>query len=99
MIETFTPCTFREGDIFRVYFGNEGHYKEIILNKIKTFDSKIPGLDRIPFSLIFKGTKDIWLSQDTYKVSQERIGAFELFIVPITGPVNADMFYYQATFC
>jgi hypothetical protein len=50
----------------------------------------IPGLTfRAPFSLIFHGPLEPVLPQATYRLEQERVGAFEVFAVPI-GPPELD---------
>jgi hypothetical protein len=38
---------------------------------------------RSPFSAVFLGPRDPILPQQTYRMSHERIGSFDLFIVPI----------------
>jgi hypothetical protein len=48
------------------------------------------------FSLIFHGPKDRFLPQRLYAFENDRIGRFELFIVPIGQ--NAGLIQYQAVF-
>ena len=48
------------------------------------------------FSLVFSGHANHRLTQRTYRFSHERIGAFELFIVPIAA--EKGMIRYQAVF-
>ncbi len=54
-----------------------------------------PG-ERRPFSLIFRGPRDVLLPQRTYRFEHDRLGAFEIFIVPI-GPDEAGH-RYEAVF-
>ncbi len=51
---------------------------------------------REPFSLIFLGPMTTVLPQKTYLVEHEKMGAMEIFLVPI-GP-NGNGMQYQAVF-
>lgn len=51
---------------------------------------------RVPFSLLFHGPVAPVLAQRTHRVEHERLGAFDLFLVPI-GP-DADGMRYEAVF-
>ena len=56
------------------------------------------GVRREPFSLIFRGSRMLPLSQGNYPVKHDKLGAFALFLVPI-GPSAADgKQRYQAIF-
>lgn len=48
------------------------------------------------FSLLFRGSPDILLSQMTHRLEHEKLGEFLLFLVP-TGQ-DADGFQYEAVF-
>ena len=48
------------------------------------------------FSLVFTGPLDQFLPQRTYLFEHEKLGAFELFIVPIGQDQNR--FHYEAVF-
>jgi hypothetical protein len=48
------------------------------------------------FSLIFRGALEVFLQQSTYPLEHERLGAFDLFLVPIARA--ADGFRYEAVF-
>lgn len=48
------------------------------------------------FSLLFDGPADQPLTQGTYRFSQERLGWFDLFIVPVGAERNARQ--YEAVF-
>jgi hypothetical protein len=51
---------------------------------------------RTPFALLFGGPLQPIMPQRTYTLDHERLGSFELFIVPI-GPEGA-MMRYEAVF-
>jgi hypothetical protein len=51
-----------------------------------------PGYEQ--FSLLFRGPANSYLEQSTYSFEHERLGTFEIFIVPVRREV--DGFYYQA---
>lgn len=48
------------------------------------------------FSLIFQGSPDVFLEQKTYALSHPKMGAFDLFLVPIAQ--NEEGYAYEAVF-
>ena len=54
-----------------------------------------PG-ERSPFSIVFRGPAEPMLAQRTHRIEHERLGAFELFLVPI-GRDSSGM-RYEAVF-
>lgn len=48
------------------------------------------------FSLVFRGPRDPTLPQRIYRIEHDRIGAFDLFLVPIA--CEADGMKYEAVF-
>jgi hypothetical protein len=48
------------------------------------------------FSLIFSGPMHTMIGQGLYKMTHERMGEFELFIVPVG--MNAEVLLYEAVF-
>jgi hypothetical protein len=48
------------------------------------------------FSLIFRGPKDCFLEQRIYRLHHEKLGAGQLFLVPIGQ--DADWYIYEASF-
>ena len=48
------------------------------------------------FSLFFRGPLDQFLSQRSYQVEHEKLGRFDLFLVPIGK--DAEGFHYEAVF-
>jgi len=47
---------------------------------------------RAPFSIVFRGPRNVVLPQRIYEVEHDTIGAFPLFLVPI-GPDQEGMLY------
>jgi len=98
MIDNITSKTFNEGELFNVYY-EEDKFIEFKLSKIRIGKYKIPGIDREPFALIFTSSKEIQLNQNTYKMVNNRVGEFFIFIVPIIPlPGEHDQYYYEAVF-
>jgi uncharacterized protein DUF6916 len=52
------------------------------------------GMER--FSVYFKGPGDVYLPQRVYALKHERMGEFEIFLVPIA--LNDQGFRYEAVF-
>ena len=48
------------------------------------------------FSLLFRGPLDHFLQQRMYKVEHDKLGTFDLFLVPIRR--DEEGFYYEAVF-
>lgn len=48
------------------------------------------------FAIVFRGTPDFFLQQNTYRLEHERLGACDLFLVPIAR--EEDGFRYEAVF-
>ncbi len=51
---------------------------------------------RVPFSLLFRGQLDLYLPQQIYHFEHDRLGAMDIFIVPI-GP-DAQGMRFEAIF-
>jgi hypothetical protein len=49
------------------------------------------------FSLVFAGSREHWLPQETYLFEHPRIGRFELFIVPVL-TLDSTRHKYEAVF-
>ena len=54
------------------------------------------GGKREPFSIVFRGPHDSPIGQGTYKIGHDKMGAFDLFLVPIAP--DKDGRYYEAVF-
>jgi hypothetical protein len=64
------------------------------LRLIKANDKSVPRQEM--FSLIFEGPIQTFLSQQIYQVEHDRIGAFDLFLVPVGQDENG--YQYEAVF-
>ncbi|KAJ50729.1 hypothetical protein BD780_002580 [Clostridium tetanomorphum] len=98
MLDNFVIDTFQIGDLFKVFYG-EGQYVEITLAKATRGKYRNPALKREPFLWVFKSSKEIWIESGTYKMQQEKVGNFGMFITP-TQPLNEEgkFNYYEAVF-
>ena|SRR6185369_2759105 len=70
---------------------------ELELTEVKSYLSKAheeTGMER--FSAFFSGPSDRFLQQKTYPIEHEQMGAFELFLVPVSQEQNG--FRYEAVF-
>ena len=59
---------------------------ELELVEVKTYDNKDKpgergGMER--FSVFFRGPLDAFLQQATYSLSHEKMGSFDIFLVPL----------------
>ena len=52
------------------------------------------GMER--FSLFFRGPADIYVPQGTYSLEHERMGALDIFVVPVAR--DASGFLYESVF-
>ena len=70
---------------------------EVELIEVAEYSEKWAGLSkRRPFSILFRGPKDTNLPQSIYNVEHDRMGALELFLVPIMPDENGNL--YEAVF-
>ena len=87
------------GNTFRIEYGAEAAL-EVELIEATGLRSRPPRPGqpprREPFSIVFRGPKTIVLPQRMYKISHEKFGPLDLFIVPI-GPDDTGM-CYEAVF-
>lgn len=87
MLESFTVHTFsgRVGDVFRIR--PDDHDPLAVELATATDLSERPGEEPRgrPFSIVFRGPKDVLLPQRTYRMEHAEMGAFEIFLVPV-GP-------------
>jgi hypothetical protein len=95
-VEAFAACI---GTTFRVYPRGE---KQIDLKLVEAtghgdrYGWRPDSGQRQPFSLLLVGSSEALLPQSTYRMEHDRLGSFEMFIVPI-GPVKEGM-QYEAIF-
>lgn len=69
---------------------------EFVLVEAQPMPSAMPGAARDPFSLVFRNGSPLLFPQQMYRMSHERIGAFDIFLVPIAR--DREGFLYQAVF-
>jgi hypothetical protein len=105
MLEAFTRQTFAShlGETFRLRLGPE---ETLELALVEATDlgggpatataAPPPGTARRPFSVVFRGPPGVPLPQRIYRLEHDRLGAFDLFLVPI-GPDAVGM-RYEAVF-
>ena len=100
MLDNFTIATFEThlGGTFSVSVDDEHLTMELI--EVTDLTSRsgpaAANRERAPFSLLFRGPRQIVLPQRIYRMKHEDIGTFELFLVPI-GPDRHGM-RYEAIF-
>ena len=72
---------------------------ELELVEVKTYDNKDKagergGMER--FSVLFRGPLDAFLQQATYPLSHEKMGSFDIFLVPLSREEKG--YSYEAVF-
>ena len=87
MLETLTQVDFDQSlqQQFRVQLDIEQQDKEISLELIDVRflrDAVIEG-GRDQFSLLFKGSSELVLPQQTYQLENDQMGKLNIFLVPI----------------
>lgn len=98
MLETFTIDTFRPrvGETFR-FIVDEKWQLVTRLSEVHPWSHEsAKGRDRVPFSLIFHAAPDGVVEQRTYRVENDAMEPFDLFVTPI-GPDQQGM-RYEAVF-
>lgn len=93
MIETFTEGTFLDhlNTRFRVIV-EAADPLEVELVKVTSLSST----GNVQFSIQFQGPGNLFLTQRTYTLEHEILGAFDLFLVPVGK--NSKGFEYEAVF-
>ena|SRR5438045_1228704 len=98
-IENLSLATFQNvaGQKFTVRLENEQATELLLAEVVSRGGSAFPdGKQSEAFSLMFRGPQTPFLEQKMYSFEQPEIGAFKLFIVPISS--DADGFTYEAVF-
>jgi hypothetical protein len=100
MLEHFTLKTFSPhvGETFHLYL-DTNHVIEVQLADVTDLAQRYgtaPQGHRTPFSIVFHGPRELVLPQRIYRLQHDKIGTFEVFLVPI-GP-DADRMQYEAIF-
>ena len=92
-IETFEPLV---GSTFWAEFPNGAKVELRLVRAAKVMESEAARLERHPFSLYFVGPKSYQLKQHVYHVTNETLGALDIFLVPV-GQTN-ELYEYEAVF-
>lgn len=94
MVEKLTKEMFSENvnTKFRIQTGDAASI-ETELVEFKEFNMS-PRQEQ--FSLLFLGPPDIFLQQNLYRVEHDKIGTFDLFLVPVRKDEGG--LYYEAVF-
>ena len=99
MLEALNKSMFSEhlGEKFRVHLGSS-HVMELELIEVTGVGSGSSHARgrREPFSIVFRGPHDSPLGQGTYKIEHDKMGTFDLFLVPIVPDENG--LNYEAVF-
>lgn len=98
MLESFTLETFSERlcETFRIYPDTSNPLEVELISATDLSEATGKEPRGRPFSIVFRGPKDILLPQRIYRMEHAGIGSFELFIVPI-GP-DEEGLRYEAIF-
>ena len=97
MLQDLTATSFEAhtGTPFRIHFGGENPL-EVVLYEVARHEQHPRGPRQQPFSAYFRGPHRPILPQKIYTVEHDRLGTFEIFLVPI-GPDGQGM-RYEAVF-
>jgi hypothetical protein len=97
MLETFSLATFSDllDDDFRVRVDDGASVELRLVEASGTGLPQQPG-GREPFSLLFRGPGTPILPQRIYSVEHGALGAFDLFLVPLTPDAGGGR--YEAVF-
>lgn len=85
MLETFSLATFSglAGDEFSIRLDDGQSVSLRLEDASETETPQQPGA-RVPFSLLFRGPAAPILPQRMYRMEHRALGAFDLFIVPLS---------------
>ncbi len=99
MIDTLTKSSFSEhlGDKFRLHAGSSNvlEIELIEVTDLGSGSSRAQGR-REPFSILFRAPHNVALPQATYKIEHDKMGTFDLFLVPIVP--DQEGAYFEAVF-
>jgi hypothetical protein len=96
MLQDLTHSSFEEhlNTPFRIHYGSPAPL-EAVLFEVRLHEAH-NGPRKQPFSLYFRGPRQVVLPQAIYRVEHEMMGPMEIFLVPI-GP-DAQGMRYEAVF-
>jgi hypothetical protein len=97
VLQDLTADSFSQhlGSRFRIHV-DEAQSMEVELCEVVLHEKHAGGPRPQPFSVLFRGDRKSYLPQSIYRVEHERMGAMEIFLVPI-GPDEKGM-RYEAVF-
>lgn len=87
----FKSCLHQD---FLLYVGELALHTELI--QVTELGAAAANTQRRPFSIIFRGPKNPRLPQMIYKVTHEKLGELEIFLVPVA--VDEKGYQYEAVF-
>jgi hypothetical protein len=101
VLEKLNVTTFAErtGESFRIFPDGT---QPLAVELVEVTDLTSPGgagtskRDRAPFSIVFRGPRELALPQRIYRIEHDDLGSFELFLVPIAA--DRDGRRYEAIF-
>lgn len=97
MLETFTAVTFQEVQGTTFHVRPEG-WEPLPVELVEVHGFGLQGTTgREQFSLLFRGPTEPLLPQALYPMEHEKLGSFQLFLVPV-GPDAQDRHRYEAVF-
>jgi hypothetical protein len=98
MLEDFTIDTFRPrlGELFHIVLDDGGHLPTKLTAVDPSGASPAAGSARTPFSLVFHTVPGVVLPQRIYRMQNETMDSFELFLTPL-GPDDRGT-RFQAVF-
>ena len=70
--------------------------REAELLQVTELGAAGPKAQRKPFSIVLRGPRERRLPQMIYKVQHDKLGAFEIFLVPVA--VDGKGYHYEAVF-
>ena len=77
---------------FKIHY-ESSRFLEVELVEVEDFPTKWMGPSkRPPFSIVFRGPKDLVLPQRMYNVEHDKMGTLELFLVPIMPDAEGNLY-------
>lgn len=99
MLETIEFNWFKEQEKVNIYF-DENSCAILEIYKVKKSPyPKYKESARDPFSVIIRGSKELFFSQGYYDIEHPKTGRVELYMAPILSAEGDDInFYYEIVF-
>lgn len=99
MLETIIVDWFNSTEKVNVYFGEQAYAILEIYKVKKSPYPKYKESAREAFSLIIKGSKELFFNQGYYDFEHKKTGKLELYMSPIMAAEgDEDNFYYEIIF-